>query len=157
MKLILWLFRPIIDKFDALNTRIAMIESAENARHQVLSTLISQGMGKTEKLRSEVQLLRDDLTHCDRTLAELESAVVSQEMAPSFSMTSLRIFEAILYARNKYDRDGQAMVSLDRDTEIHTWANRYLAEHGWRPADKAVCVMMLCLCDLIHAGEASKV
>ena len=50
---------------------------------------------------------------------------------PRLSLGMLMTWEAICFACDKFDRDQEAALTLDREAEIMSWASRYLRENHW--------------------------
>jgi hypothetical protein len=81
------------------------------------------------------------------TSEAIEAANTAMVQFPRLSIEMLRVFSAVDYAADKFDRDPQP--SGERTDEIVTWARKLMDDRKWQAPDVAAIRTMLEIRDIV--------
>ena len=114
---------------------------------------------------AQAQLLREDVARlsvaaeewrneCLASIHEANSqisfATAASSTTPRLTDDTLRVWDAVSYAAEKWDKDPQA---IGRTTEILCWARIYLGENHWAVPPEDVLLWFLVQRDRINGGR----
>lgn len=145
MKLLLWLFRPILQALDTMRRE----------QHSDLAMVPDYG-DRLAVMTKTISELRDDVAVVYRRLLLQQEALTDHinllaNMRPALSLNNLMSWEAVTYAAEKWDRD--PLEPTKRAVEILSWSRRFLKENQWPDPGDDVLLTMLMLREHIRAKQ----
>ena len=128
-RFILWLMRPVIDEIKTHHcARISATEAHMQKERIAIGGLIA---ASTREIETRLVIVKEDNVQAARRLeCKIEEAEAAWNSWPRLMPETLQAWDAVSYARDKYERDRDSHGMVNRESEIIAWAKIYLGENG---------------------------